>query len=125
MVAGLGGTALAGLWLFTNHVYSYQNENLFQANPLSLVAAVMILAALTRRGSSGSGAIVRRWTSRLAWTVAGIAFIGLVLKLLPSIYQVNGEIIAVTLPSHLGVALSLRRQTLFPVGTRRRRAPRP
>jgi len=61
----------------------------------------------------------------VAWTVAGIAFIGLVLKLLPSIYQVNGEIIAVTLPSHLGVALSLRRQTLFPIGTRRRRAPQP
>ena len=115
LVAGLGGLALAALWLFTNHVYSYQNENLMQANPLSLVAAIMIFAALTRRGASGSGAIVRRWTSRLVWVVAGFALAGLVLKLLPSIYQVNGEIIAVTLPAHFGVALALRRRTLFPV----------
>ena len=115
LVAGLGGLALAALWLFTNHVYSYQNENLMQANPLSLVAAIMIFAALARRGASGSGAIVRRWTSRLVWAVAGIAFAGLVLKLLPSIYQVNGEIIALTLPAHFGVALALGRRTLFPV----------
>ncbi|MEP6904749.1 MAG: DUF4105 domain-containing protein, partial [Gemmatimonadales bacterium] len=92
LVAGIGGTLLAALWLFTNHIYSYQNENLLQANPLSLVAAVMIVAALTRRGASGSGSIVRRWPSRMAWTVAGIAFAGFVLKLLPSFYQVNGEI---------------------------------
>lgn len=126
LVAGLGGLALAVLWLFTNHIYSYQNENLLQANPISLVAAVMILAALTRRGSSGSGAIVRRWTSRLAWAVAGIALAGLVLKLLPSFSQVNWEIIALTLPAHLGVAFALRRRTLFPVrmGGRRKSAPK-
>ena len=121
LVAGLGGTALAALWLFTNHIYSYQNENLLQANPLSLIAAVMIFAALTRQGESGSGAIVRRWTSRIAWTLAGIAFAGFVLKLLPSFYQVNGEIIALALPAHLGIALSLRRQRLFPFMTGRRR----
>jgi hypothetical protein len=115
LVAGLGGLALAALWLFTNHVYSYQNENLMQANPLSLVAAIMIFAALTRRGSSGSGAIVRRWTSQLVWVVAGIALAALALKLLPSFYQVNGEIIALTLPAHFGVALALGRRTLFPV----------
>ena len=54
--------------------------------------------------------------------VAGIAFAGFVLKLLPSFYQVNGEIIALTLPAHVGVALSLRRRILFPIRTRRRRA---
>jgi hypothetical protein len=86
-----------------------------QANPLSLVAAIMIFAALTRRGSSGSGAIVRRWTSQLVWVVAGIALAALALKLLPSFYQVNGEIIALTLPAHFGVALALGRRTLFPV----------
>ena len=114
--------ALAVLWTLTNHVYSYQNENLLQANSLSLVLAVMIFAALGRRGQiNGSGAVVKRRTSRLAWIVTGIAAAGLALKVLPSFNQVNGEIIALTLPAHLGIALSLRTRTLWPVGTGRRR----
>jgi hypothetical protein len=122
LATGLGGTALAVLWTFTNHVYSYQNENLLQANPLSLVLAVMIFASLARRGrSNGSGAVVKRRTSRLAWVVAGVAVAGFALKVLPWFSQVNGEIIALTLPAHLGIALSLRRRTLWPVGTGRRR----
>jgi hypothetical protein len=36
--------------------------------------------------------------------VAGLALLGLLLKLIPAFYQVNGEIIALALPIHLGVA---------------------
>ena len=42
LVAGLAGTVLAGLWVFTDHLYSYRNENLFQLNPLSLLVAVAL-----------------------------------------------------------------------------------
>ena len=122
LAAGLGGTVLAALWTLTNHVYSYQNENLLQANPLSLVVAVMTFAALGwRRRSNGSGAVVERRTSQLAWVAAGVAVAGLALKVLPSFNQVNGEIIALALPAHLGIALSLRRRMLEPPGTGRRR----
>jgi hypothetical protein len=120
LVTGLAGVALAALWIFTNHVYSYQNENLLQANPLSLVAAVLIFASLTRRGSSGSGALVGHWPSRLTWTVAGIAVAALAFKALPGFRQVNWEIIALMLPAHVGIALSLRRRMPWPVKTGRR-----
>jgi hypothetical protein len=36
------------LWLFTNHVYSYRNENLLQANPLSLLLALLIFLSFRR-----------------------------------------------------------------------------
>jgi hypothetical protein len=32
LIVGFFGTLLAALWLLTNHVYSYYNENLLQAN---------------------------------------------------------------------------------------------
>jgi hypothetical protein len=39
--------------------------------------------------------------------VTGLAVVGLLLKLLPGFYQVNGEIIALALPVHLGVAAAI------------------
>jgi hypothetical protein len=45
----------------------------------------------------------------VAKVVVGLSLAGLVLKLLPAFYQVNGEIIALTLPVHLGVAAGSRR----------------
>jgi hypothetical protein len=51
----------------------------------------------------------------LAAVVAGMSLVGLLLKPLPAFYQVNGEIIALALPIHLGVAAgvrALRRQSV-------------
>jgi hypothetical protein len=110
LIVGILGTALAALWLFTIHVYSYYNENLLQANSLSLILAVMIFASLRKRERPG-GSVVGPATERLALFVAVLALLGFVLQILPMFYQVNGEIVAMMMPAHLGIALALRRRT--------------
>ena len=112
LVVGILGTALAALWLFTNHVYSYYNENLLQANSLSLILAVMIFASLRRR-ERPDGGVVGRATARLTLIVAGLALLGFVIQILPAFYQVNGEIIALMMPAHVGIALALRRRSVW------------
>jgi hypothetical protein len=96
LVAGVVGLVLAGLWGLTDHTAAYSNENLFQAN--LLVLGLLWLVPKAARGSPRG-----RWVLVLAGTVTGLSLLGLVLKLLPAFYQVNGEIIALALPIHLGV----------------------
>ncbi len=74
---------------------SYANENLLQFFPLSL--ALVVLIPLAARGT-GSATAARR----VALGVAALSLIGLVMKILPG-SQVNGEIIALALPAHLGL----------------------
>jgi hypothetical protein len=112
LVVGIFGALLSALWLFTHHVYSYNNENLLQANDLSLVLAVMIFLSLRRRSD---GKIVGRATEILAWIAASLAVLGFVVQILPAFYQVNGEIIAMILPAHVGIALALSRRSPWPV----------
>jgi Domain of unknown function (DUF4105) len=111
LFAGVAGTALAALWLFTNHVYSYYNENLLQSNPLSLVLAIMILASMSRREAGISAGVVGDRTRALATIVASLAVLGFMIQILPMFNQVNGEVIALMMPAHIGVALSLGRWT--------------
>jgi hypothetical protein len=40
----------------------------------------------------------------VAGIVAGLSLVGLLLKVLPQFYQVNGAVIALALPAHAGVA---------------------
>jgi hypothetical protein len=124
LVVGFFGTLLAALWLFTNHLYSYYNENLLQANELSLIVAVMIFASL-RKKTRPSGGVVSAATELIAWIVAALAILGFVIQILPAFYQVNGEIIAMILPAHVGVALALWRRSVWPVrgGARVNSAP--
>jgi len=101
-IAGLAGTLLAGLWGLTDHIYSYRNENLFQLNPLSLILTFFLIAfALSARRNPN--AVPSRGTMRWARIVAGLAVLGFVAQLLPFLNQVNGDVIALTLPLHLGV----------------------
>ena len=108
LFAGVGGLVLAGLWTLTDHAAAYRNENLFQLNPLSL-ALLVLLPAL---------ALGARWADRRAWwaslAVAGVSVLGLLAQALPGLDQVNGEIVALALPIHLGVVAAvylLRRGT--------------
>ena len=95
LLVGIFGLVLAGLWAFTDHAAAYQNENLLQLNPLQLA-----LFPLLVRSTSASQQR-RVWVAGL---LAALSVAGLLLKLIPGFYQVNGEIIGLTLPIHLGVA---------------------
>jgi hypothetical protein len=102
LLAGLAGLVLAGLWGLTDHVMAYRNENLLQLSPLALLILPVLFGAV--RGAQGRG----RAAFAMAGAVAGISGLGLVVKLLPGFDQVNGSIIALALPAHLGVAVALR-----------------
>jgi Domain of unknown function (DUF4105) len=103
LVGGLGGVVLAVLWALTDHVMAYRNENLFQLNPLLLGLPVLVplgLAGVHRAA---------RWARLLASVLAGVSLAGFVLQALPGLDQVNGPVIALMLPIHLGVAAGLLR----------------
>ena len=103
LVGGLGGGVLAVLWAFTDHVMAYRNENLLQLSPLLLGLAVLVplgLAGVHRAA---------RWARLLALVLAGLSLGGLVIQVLPGLDQVNGPIITLMLPIHLGVAAGLLR----------------
>lgn len=98
--AGLAGVVAAGGWIFTGHWYVHLNENVLQLQPLSLLLAVALpLAPVGRRP--------RRAARALAWTTAGLAVLGLLAQALPGMEQANGEILALTVPLHLGTAVGL------------------
>jgi hypothetical protein len=102
LAAGLVGVVLAGLWGLTDHVMAYRNENLFQVNPLAL--ALVVLVPLALRGQPGAARLARGVASALA----GLALTGFALQVLPGVDQVNGAILALALPVHLGVVIALR-----------------
>lgn len=115
LVAGVLGTVLLFLWTFTDHVFAYGNENLFQANPLALGVAVLVPAAVLGRGGAAGLA------ARLARALAALAFLGMLLQALPGFDQLNGEVVALALPVHVGMAAAVRRLT---VGNASRLHPR-
>jgi hypothetical protein len=103
LVTSTAGLVLAGLWGLTDHAAAYYNENVLQMDLLAL-PLVWLLPRFVRRKNSSA-----RLTLCLATLVAAISLVGLVLKLLPQFYQVNGSIIALALPAHAGVAAGLWR----------------
>lgn len=101
--AGTAGIVLAGLWGLTDHTAAYYNENVLQANLLALPLLWLVPRYLRRSGSAA------RWALVLATLVAAMSLLGLILKLLPQFYQVNGSVIALGLPAHAGIAAGLWR----------------
>ncbi|MEP6687083.1 MAG: DUF4105 domain-containing protein [Gemmatimonadales bacterium] len=100
LLAGLAGVVLAGLWGLTDHVAAACNENLLQMSPLALLVLPGITGSRGRRG---------RLAAVAATAVAGLSALGLGLKLLPAMDQVNGPIIALALPAQIGIAAGLNR----------------
>jgi hypothetical protein len=95
LAIGIFGTIIFGLWAFTDHSFTYRNENLFLANPLALAAGVLLAI-------SASGRAMRP-TRTFVLVVAGSAAIGCLIQILPAFNQVNGGIIALLLPIHAGI----------------------
>ncbi|MEO8576783.1 MAG: DUF4105 domain-containing protein [Gemmatimonadales bacterium] len=106
LIAGLGGIFLDGLWGFTDHLYSYRNENVLQLTPISLVLLVLLIRLMWARRKSTASAVAetrRKSALKFARIIAGLSVLGFAIQVLPSLNQVNGDVIALALPLHLGV----------------------
>jgi hypothetical protein len=101
-VIGFVGVIMTGLWALTEHVATYRNENLLQANLL-----ILPLALLAPRLAAGAA-----WAARpaelLAAAVALLSAAGLALQALPGFSQSNGEIVALMVPANIGLWLGVR-----------------
>lgn len=99
-LVGILGLVLAGLWGFTDHAAAHNNENVLQVNLLALALIGLLPGAASQAGKKRAAMI-------LGVVLAGLSLVGLLLKVLPQFHQVNGEIVALALPIHLGVAGAL------------------
>ena len=102
LLAGIAGLVVTWLSLLSGHRAAHQNENILLFNLLVLALAVLLPFAIRR----GGGAL--KTARRLALVVAALAALGLLLKLFPAFNQSNLELIALALPTHLGLWLELR-----------------
>jgi hypothetical protein len=101
-IATVAGLILGGLWAFTDHAAAYRNENILQLNVVALPLLLLLPGFVLRRSRA-------RLTIGLALLLGVFSLLGLVLKLMPGFYQVNGSIIAFALPAHAGLAAGLWR----------------
>jgi hypothetical protein len=98
VIAGIIGLLAEFLWIATDHVVTYNNENVLQVTSLSLILAV--LAAMTFMGKVGP----RRWAAWLALVIAGLSTLGFIVQLFPNLNQQNGDVIGLFMPVHAAVA---------------------
>jgi hypothetical protein len=103
LASGIAGVILAGLWGLTDHAAAYHNENLLQADVLSLLLIWWLTRLVLGTPTRARGAMV------VAAMIAAVSVLGLLLKLLPQFYQVNSQMIALALPAHAGVAAAVYR----------------
>jgi hypothetical protein len=103
LASGIAGLVLVGLWALTDHAAAYNNENVLQANVLTLPLIWLLTPVVFGSPARARPALV------VASTVAGLSLLGLILKLFPQFYQVNGDVIALALPAHAGVAAAAYR----------------
>ncbi len=101
LVLGLAGLVLAGLWLFTDHVSAWRNENLLLFNPLCLLLLPAWLAAFGRRWRPSA------FARNLARAIALCAVLAWFVKILPGFIQDNRLWIALLLPLHAAFAMIL------------------
>jgi hypothetical protein len=98
LVLGLPGTALFIMWLITDHTVTYRNENLFLANPLTLLA--LPLGLMLTWGSKWARSGLRK----IWWVLAATGVLGVMLKVFPPFDQDNWRLIALILPISMGLA---------------------
>jgi hypothetical protein len=101
LASGLIGIGLLALWMLTDHVAAWGNENALLFNPLCL-ALLPSVASLWR------GSAVTSMPRRIAVAVALCAGVAFFLKFLPFRIQSNGDWIALMLPIHAAIAWRLR-----------------
>ncbi len=104
VLTGLFGLILTLLWVFTDHTAAYPNLNLLQTNPLGFLLAIAAPLAIGARSEPHR---IGRIAWPLALALAAMSVLGLLLQVVPSLRQMNGPIIALALPIHCAVVLSL------------------
>ncbi|MBB5015160.1 DUF4105 domain-containing protein [Rehaibacterium terrae] len=102
-LCGVTGLGLLALWLLTDHVAAWGNENLLLFNPLCL--ALLPGARALWRGREPA-----RSFHRLLMLVLLGAGLALFLRFLPFRLQDNADWIALMLPLHAALAWALRRR---------------
>jgi cytochrome bd-type quinol oxidase subunit 2 len=112
LVVGYFGLVAMLLWFATDHTVTRSNENILQANFLSLILAVCLFAMAFGRGRGRSLAL------KTAYVIAGLSVLGFVLQVFPGLDQFNGEIIGLLMPAHIGMALALRAIVASPTGVK-------
>jgi hypothetical protein len=101
LVCSVGGLILLGLWMFTEHISAWHNENLLLFNPLCLLLIPAWLGAFCRRWQPS------RFAQHVALIVAFCAVLAWFVKILPGFVQDNWFWIALLLPVHAGLAFIL------------------
>jgi hypothetical protein len=102
LLSGIAGLVVSGLWGLTDHQAAYRNENVLQVDLLALLLLWYLTRLAFGSPRAGKPAIL------LAAGIAALSALGLLLKALPGFYQVNGPIIALALPAHLGLLAGVR-----------------
>jgi hypothetical protein len=103
LLLGVGGLVLAALWLLTDHVSAWRNENLLLFNPFCLLLVPCWLGAFRRRWRPSP------FARRLAFAIAVGAALGFFVKVFLAFAQDNRIWIALLLPWHAAFAWVLGR----------------
>ncbi len=102
LLSGVAGLVVAGLWGLTDHAAAHRNENILQADLLTLPLLWLVTRLVFGSQSAARPAVL------LATAVFALSLLGILLKPLPSFYQVNSGIVALALPAHAGMVAAIR-----------------
>lgn len=103
LVAGVAGVITTWAW-FTDHTAAHWNENWLLLNPLSLALLIAGTRAAISRGRRPG------FAPSVAAMVLLLAVLGVLVQVLPGMDQVNGEMICLAVPLHVGVLVALRQR---------------
>jgi len=103
LFCGIAGALLTFLWGFSAHHAAWANRNLLQLSPLCLLLLPGAITLLR-------GRTPRSWFRVLAWSVAALSGLGLVLHWLTLQPQINLQWIVLMLPLHVALAWVLGRR---------------
>lgn len=100
LLFGIPGLVLFLMSMFTDHVVTYHNENLFLANPFTLLLIPLGIGFIKK------GRLSQKGLPFLNYILAGLGLLLPLLKILPAFDQDNWLVIALILPILLSCALS-------------------
>jgi hypothetical protein len=105
LLAGAFGAVFVFFWGFSAHVFAFRNQNLWQLNLLSL-ALLPLLPSATRPGRRARAALALGLAIGVL-AIAGVLFEAAIVRQAPLLWQDNTDILALTVPSQVGLALGV------------------